>query len=68
MLAFVSLLAPTAYHRLASPIHDKRRFKIFANRFLVMALVPVSASVILASFLVTSVAIGRSYGLPARAS
>lgn len=61
MLAFVCFVAPAAYHRLARPIHHKATFKRFANAFLVIGLVPVSFSIVLASFLVTSLAIGRAH-------
>jgi hypothetical protein len=61
MLAFVCFVTPAAYHRLARPIHHKAAFKRFANTFLVIGLAPVSVSVVLASFLVTSVAIGRAH-------
>lgn len=63
LVSLACFVAPTAYHRIARPIHHKERFKLFANRFLVIGLVPVSISIVLASFLVTSVAVGRTYGI-----
>jgi len=58
LTAFICFVAPAAYHRIARPIHDKPRFKVFANVFLVVGLVPVSVSVILATYLVASIVIG----------
>lgn len=54
LLSLVCMIAPAAYHRIARPIHDKPRFKVFASAFLVAGLVPVSLSIVLATFLVLS--------------
>lgn len=62
MLALVCFETPAAYHRLARPIHHKVLFKSFASALLVIGLVPFSIAIVLASFLVTSLAIGRSFG------
>lgn len=59
LLALVCFETPAAYHRLARHIHHKAEFKRFANALLIVGLVPVSVSVVLATFLVTSIAIGR---------
>lgn len=62
MLALVCFETPAAYHRLARPIHHKVLFKSFASTLLVAGLVPFSIAIVLASFLVTSLAIGRGPG------
>lgn len=64
VLAFVSFVAPSAYHRIARPIQDKPRFKRFSNVFLVFGLVPVSISVVLVGYLVISMAAGQRLALP----
>jgi hypothetical protein len=56
LAAFVCFVMPAAYHRLARPILDRRRFKVFANRFLVVGLVPLSLALTLVAFLATSLA------------
>jgi hypothetical protein len=63
LLAFVTLVAPSAYHRICRPIRDKPRFKAFANLFLVVALAPISISVILAAHLIASMVVGGVYPL-----
>lgn len=63
LLAFVCMVAPAAYHRVARPIHDKERFKLFANIFLVVGLIPISVSIVLTTFLVTSMVVGDRYAL-----
>lgn len=55
MLALVCFMLPAAYHRIARPIHERRRFKQFANHFLVAGLAPLSIGIVLVSWLVTSV-------------
>jgi hypothetical protein len=55
LFALVCFVMPAAYHRLARPIRHKERFKKFANRFLVAGLVPLSISMVLVAWLVTSV-------------
>lgn len=61
--AFVMMVAPAAYHRIARPIADKERFRVFANKLLVMGLVPLSISIVLTTFLVTSMVVGARYAL-----
>lgn len=56
LAAFVCFVMPAAYHRLARPILDRRRFKVFANRFLIAGLVPLSLALSLVAFLATSLA------------
>lgn len=63
LLAFVCMVAPAAYHRVARPIRDKERFKLFANVLLVAGLVPVSISLVLTTFLVTSMVISDRFAL-----
>ena len=57
LLSLVFFVVPAAYHRIARPIHHKERFKCFANRFLVAGLVPMSVTMVLATYLVASVVI-----------
>ncbi|HEY8076308.1 MAG TPA: DUF6328 family protein [Labilithrix sp.] len=55
LLALACFVTPAAYHRLAYPVHHRISFKLFANWFLVAGLVPFSASIVLTTYLVTSV-------------
>lgn len=55
LFALVCFILPAAYHRIARPIHHKERFKKFANVFLVAGLVPLSISISLVTWLITSV-------------
>jgi hypothetical protein len=57
LLSLVLFVVPAAYHRIARPIRHKARFKVFANRFLVAGLVPMSISMVLATYLVAYVAL-----------
>ncbi|MBS2014076.1 MAG: hypothetical protein JST00_14395 [Deltaproteobacteria bacterium] len=63
LVSFVLMVAPAAYHRVARPIHDKERFKNFANVLLVVGLVPISVSVVLTTFLVTSMVLGDRHAI-----
>lgn len=56
MAALICFVMPAAYHRLARPIRKKGAFKILANRLLIAGLVPLSLSLPLATYLVTSLA------------
>ena len=58
LTALALFVVPAAYHRIARPIHHKQRFKVFANRFLVAGLVPMSISMVLTTYLVSYVVIG----------
>ncbi len=60
LLALACFVTPAAYHRLAYPVHHRISFKLFANWFLVVGLVPFSASIVLTTYLVTSVVIPRA--------
>jgi hypothetical protein len=53
VLALVLFVVPAAYHRLSRPIEHKKRFKAFANRFLIAGLVPLSISMVLTTYLIT---------------
>lgn len=55
LLGLACFVAPAAYHRIARPIRDKRRFKVFANALLVTGLAPLSIAFVLVTYLVTSV-------------
>jgi hypothetical protein len=55
LAAFACFVAPAAYHRIARPIRDKARFKMFANSLLVIGLAPASVAFVLVTYLVSSV-------------
>jgi hypothetical protein len=55
LLALACFVMPAAYHRVAWPVHHRDSFKAFANLFLVAGLVPFSLSLVLTTYLVTSV-------------
>jgi hypothetical protein len=55
LAAFACFVAPAAYHRIARPIKDKARFKMFATALLVIGLAPASVGMVLVAYLVTSV-------------
>jgi len=57
LLSLILFVVPAAYHRIARPIQHKERFKCFANRFLVAGLVPMSVTMVLATYLVTSMVV-----------
>jgi hypothetical protein len=57
--------APAAIHRLARPLHDRRRYKRVATAVLVIGLVPLSASLVLATDLVVSLVVGDRWALVA---
>lgn len=63
LVALACFLAPAAYHRIARPIHDKRAFKTFANRFIVFGLIPFTISLSLASYLVTSIVVNTALAI-----
>lgn len=54
LVAMTCFMAPSAYHRIARPIHDKERFKRFANTLLIVGIAPASASFVLVTYLVCS--------------
>jgi len=56
LVALICFVTPAAYHRLASPIRKRGAFKVLANRLLVAGQVPLSCSLVLATYLVTSLA------------
>ena len=55
LLALACFVAPSAYHRIARPIEDKVRFKVFATKLLIIGLVPASIAFVLVTYLVASV-------------
>jgi hypothetical protein len=55
LLALACFVAPAAYHRIARPIRNKERFKVFATTLLVIGLAPASVAFVLVTFLVSSV-------------
>jgi hypothetical protein len=63
LLALICFIAPAAYHRQARPIHDKHAFKLFANRFIVAGLVPMSVSLALATYLLSSLVISTVFAI-----
>jgi hypothetical protein len=57
LCAIFSLLlfaAPAAQHRLMSPLRDRAAFKRLVNRQVIIGLVPLSAAITLAAYLVIS--------------
>lgn len=60
LIALICFVMPAAYHRLARPIRQRGAFKVLANRLLVAGLVPLSLALVLASYLVTSMALSHA--------
>jgi len=61
LCAILSLLlfaAPAAQHRLMSPLRDRAAFKRSVNRQVIIGLIPLSAAITLASYLVISDVVG----------
>jgi hypothetical protein len=57
LCAILSLLlfaAPAAQHRLMSPLRDRAAFKRLVNRQVIIGLIPLSAAITLAAYLVIS--------------
>lgn len=52
--SLVLFTAPAAQHRLQRPLRDREGFKTTASRLMIAGLVPLSAAVILSTFLVIS--------------
>ena len=59
MLALVLFLAPAAYHRIAAPIHEKRKFVALGTRLLLLGFVPLAISLVLSTYLVTALVLGE---------
>lgn len=55
LLALACFVAPATYHRIARPIRNKARFKVFATTLLVIGLAPASVAFVLVTYLVSSV-------------
>lgn len=55
LAAFACFVAPAAYHRIARPIKDKLRFKVFATTLLIIGLAPASVAFVCVTYLVASV-------------
>ncbi len=55
LLAATLFIAPAAYHRFARPIQHKHAFKLLANALVLAGLLPLTASVVLVTYLITSV-------------
>jgi hypothetical protein len=51
-------VAPAAQHRLMSPLRDRAAFKRSVNRQVIIGLIPLSAAITLASYLVISDVVG----------
>lgn len=54
LAAATLFLTPAAYHRFARPIQHKHAFKLLANTLILAGLLPLSVSVVLVTYLVTS--------------
>ena len=63
LAALICFVMPAAYHRLARPIRKKGAFKILANRLLIAGLIPLSFSLPLATYLVTSLAASNTIAM-----
>lgn len=63
LIALICFVMPAAYHRLARPIRQRGAFKVLANRLLVAGLIPLSLALVLASYLVTSMALSHVISL-----
>jgi hypothetical protein len=63
LLALVCFIAPAAYHRVARPVHKKQAYKVLATWFVIAGLVPFSASMVLAAYLIIDVVVGPGLGL-----
>jgi hypothetical protein len=55
LVAVTLFLTPAAYHRFARPIRQKHAFKLFATKLVLAGLVPLTVSIVLVAYLVTSV-------------
>lgn len=66
LASFACFVAPAAYHRIARPIRDKARFKLFATALLIIGLAPASVAFVLVTYLVSSVVAPRA-AVPAAA-
>jgi hypothetical protein len=58
MISLLMFIAPAAQHRLMSPLLNRAAFKRSVNRQVVIGLVPLSAAIILATYLVISDVVG----------
>ena len=54
ILSLLLFVAPAAQHRLMSPLHDRAAFKRSVNRQVIIGLIPLSAAITLATYLVIS--------------
>ena len=54
MISLLMFIAPAAQHRLMSPLTDRAAFKRSVNRQVIIGLVPLSAAITLATYLVIS--------------
>ncbi|GGK33669.1 hypothetical protein GCM10008955_29670 [Deinococcus malanensis] len=59
LLSLIVFATPAAYHRLVWPVPDRLRFKQLGTRLVVVGLIPLSASLILATHLVLSEVLGE---------
>jgi uncharacterized protein DUF6328 len=58
ILSLLLFVAPAAQHRLMSPLRDRAAFKRSVNRQVIIGLIPLSAAITLASYLVISDVVG----------
>ena len=54
ILSLLLFVAPAAQHRLMSPLRDRAAFKRSVNRQVIIGLIPLSAAITLATYLVIS--------------
>jgi hypothetical protein len=61
LLSLVLFATPAAYHRLVWPVPDRRRFKRTGTQLVIAGLLPLSASLILATHLVLTEVLRNKY-------
>lgn len=65
--SLILFTAPAAQHRVERPLRNRVRFKDFANRLILIGLVPLSLAIVLATELVVSEVGGSNAGIAAAA-
>ena len=60
-LALVCFVSPSVYHRLSSPLHEKRKFVAWGSRIVKAGFFPMAAAFALSTQLVTSMVVGSGW-------
>jgi len=63
LTSLILFSAPAAIHRLARPLRDRRRYKRWATWLIVIGLFPLSASLVLATDMIVSLAVNDRWAL-----